>query len=319
MSFQILPATRQGVKPLIVPFAESGCGKTMSALLLARGIAGPDGKIILGDSEAGRGSLYADVIPGGFLTFGIEPPFSPSRYIEAIDAIEEAGADVGILDSGSHEWEGISGVLDMAGENEQRSGKPGLHNWKTPKLEHAKFVQRLLRTKIPFIICLRAKYKSRQAKNERGKTEIVKDDFTSPIQAEDFIFEATAHFEIMPDHSIRLTKCSHPDLRKCFPEKGPIEIKHGQLIAQWAAGAAIQNSVSAPAVNSTEARGDAAKELWELVKEKFKTPGNFADFLKREGLIGQSDLLTQISIEKIKELHRILTIQLAKENDAASK
>lgn len=235
--FQIKKATRTGVKPMIAMYAESGCGKTMSALLLARGMAGPNGKIILADSESGRGSLYADVIPGGYETFDLCPPFSPQRYIAAIDAMENAGADVGILDSASHEWEGIGGVLEMAGENEDRSGKPGLHNWKQPKLEHAKFVQRLLRSKMPIIVCLRAKHKSRQVKNDRGKTEIVKDDFASPIQAEDFIFEATAHLEIMPDHTIRLTKCSHPALGKCFPDdfKAPISIQHGELVAQWAA------------------------------------------------------------------------------------
>lgn len=248
--FQINKATRQHVKPMIVTYAESGCGKTMSALLLARGIAGPNGKIILADSESGRGSLYADVIPGGYETFDLAAPFSPQRYIAAIDAMEEAGADVGILDSGSHEWEGIGGVLDMAGENEDRTGKPGLHNWKTPKLEHAKFVQRLLRSKMPIIVCLRAKHKSRQVKNDRGKTEIVKDDFASPIQAEDFIFEATAHLEIMPDHSIRLTKCSHPNLGKCFPDdfKGPITVEHGAAIAEWAAcGGRMPAPQSAPA------------------------------------------------------------------------
>ncbi len=231
--FEIKKATRVGVKPLIVPYSESGCGKTMSSLLLARGLAGPNGRIVLGDSESRRGSLYADVIPGGYETFDLTQPFSPARYIEAIDMIEASGADVGILDSGSHEWEGPGGVLDLAGDNEQKSGKSGLHNWKGPKLEHAKFVQRLLRTKIPFIVCLRAKYKSRQTKDEKGKTVIIKDEITSPIQAEDFIFEATCHFEILHDHLIRLTKCSHPSLRGCFPETGPIEIRHGELLAQW--------------------------------------------------------------------------------------
>lgn len=233
MSYTITKATRQGISPLIVAYSESGCGKTYSSLLLARGMAGPNGKIVVADSESRRASLYADVLPGGFETFDLCAPFSPQRYIEAIDAIEESNASVGILDSGSHEWEGPHGVLDMAAEIEEKTGKTGLHCWKTPKFEHAKFVQRLLRIKIPIIVCLRAKYKSRQKKDERGKTIIVKDEATSPIQAEDFIFEATCHFEILPDHSINLTKASHPSLRECFPEKGPIAIKHGEMLAQW--------------------------------------------------------------------------------------
>lgn len=263
MSFQIHPATRVGVNPLVVLYSESGCGKTYSALLLARGMAGPSGKIVVADSESGRASLYADVLPGGFETFDLGAPFSPVRYVEAIDTIEAAGAAVGIIDSGSHEWEGIGGVLDMAGEIEQKSGKAGLHCWKTPKFEHAKFVQRLLRTKIPFIVCLRAKYKSRQTKNEQGKTVIVKDEATSPIQAEDFIFEATCHAEVLQNHTIILTKCSHPTLRDCFPKdkSGPITTAHGVALAAWC------NAAAAPLTKKAEDPLKVLKaKIWYMAK-----------------------------------------------------
>lgn len=262
MSFEIHKATRAGVNPLIVPYSESGCGKTMSALLLARGLAGPTGTIVVADSESRRASLYADVIPGGFDAFDIAAPFTPARYVEAVDAIEAAGAAVGIIDSGSHEWDGIAGVLDMAGENESRTGKPGLHNWKQPKFEHAMFVQRLLRAKIPLIICLRAKYKTRQTKDDKGKTVLIKDDVTSPIQAEDFIFEATCHFEILHDHSIRLTKCSHPALRACFPATGPITIAHGEALARWCAAPGGPGQRPEPAND----RKSLLSELWKISK-----------------------------------------------------
>ena len=226
-------ATRQGVKPLIGLFAESGCGKTMSALLLARGFVGPDGKVVLVDSESGRGNLYADVIPGGYETLQLDEPFSPSRYVEAVKAVEESGARMGILDSVSHEWEGLGGVLDMATENEKQSRKPGLHNWRQPKMEHSKFLLRLLQSPIPWILCMRAKHKTRQTRNGQGKTEIVKDEFTTPIQADGFIFEMTCHAEIMQDHSLRITKSGHPDLKKCFPDAGPACVEHGEKIAKW--------------------------------------------------------------------------------------
>jgi hypothetical protein len=145
----IKPATRQGVKPLISLYSESGCGKTYSALLLARGFVGPSGRIVLVDSESGRGSLYADVLAGGYDVLQLDAPFEPKRYVEAMNAVEQSGAQIGIIDSGSHEWEGTSGVLDMAMENEAKSGRAGLHNWKAPKLEHSKFVLRLMQSSIP--------------------------------------------------------------------------------------------------------------------------------------------------------------------------
>ena len=260
MTFQIKQATRVGINPLIVAYSESGCGKTFSALLLARGMAGKGGKIVVADSESGRASLYADVIEGGFETFDLAAPFSPDRYCQAVDAIEQSGAVVGVIDSGSHEWEGTGGVNDMAMENEARSGRAGLHNWKTPKFEHAKFVQRLLRAKIPLIVCLRAKYKTRQKKDDKGKTVIIKDETTSPIQAEDFIFEATCHFEILQNHSIILTKCSHPSLRDCFPkdQTTPITSEHGAKLAAWC------NAAGQPAkgTGNHQCRPVSRKRLW---------------------------------------------------------
>jgi AAA domain len=255
MSFEIKKATRVGVRPLIGLYSESGCGKTYSALLLARGLVGPTGKIVMADSESGRGSLYADVLPGGYDTLELGQPFSPARYIEAIDAVEQSGAAVGIIDSASHEWEGIGGVLDLATQNEERTGKAGLHCWKAPKLEHAKFMLRMLQSSIPWIVCLRAKYKSRQTKVD-GKTQIVKDEATSPIQAEDFIFEMTCHMEILQNHTPIVTKCSHPALRACFPEdkKEPIAIKHGELLAAWCSnpsGSKSQQSSKKAATETT--------------------------------------------------------------------
>lgn len=256
--FQIKKATRQGVRPLICLYAESGCGKTMSALLLARGFVGPKGRIVMADSESGRGSLYADVIEGGYDVIDLTEPFSSERYVDVISAVEQSGAAIGVLDSGSHEWEGIGGVLDYAGENEAKSGKAGLHNWKTPKFNHAKFMLKLLKSPIPWVICLRAKYKTRQGKDERGKTCIIKDDHVSPIQAEDFIFECTAHAEVLPDHSIHLTKCSHPALRDCFPAKGPITTEHGAKIAAWCAAPSISQGAALPVQGSNNAVDRAA-------------------------------------------------------------
>lgn len=284
MPFEIKKASRAGVKPLIGIYGESGTGKTMSALLLARGLAGA-GKVILIDSESGRGSLYSDVIPSGYDTLELREPFSPARYIEAIQAVEATDAAVLVIDSASHEHEGIGGVLDMANENEVRSGKAGLHNWKVPKMEHAKFMLKMLQSKLPIIVCLRAKYKTRQAKgtvemaesgaisrNQVGKTVILKDEKTSPIAAEDFIFEMVAHMEILQDHSIVLTKVSHPSLRDCFPkdQTEPISGKHGELLAAWcnAAGKPLTNQAATPPAAAAKKVATEATRNWMLEQLK---------------------------------------------------
>lgn len=237
MSFMFRPAARTNSKLFLAIYGESGSGKTYSALMLARGLAGPTGKVMMIDTESRRGELYADVIPGGYDVAQLEAPFSPERYMQAIDAAEKAGAAVLVIDSMSHEWEGIGGVLDMASEIEKRTGKPGLHCWKEPKLQHKRLMLKLLQTPLHIVACVRAHHKSRQVKNERtGKSEIVKDEDTTPTQAEDFIFECTAHMEVLRDHRIRLTKCSHPQMRPCFPTDRPISVETGQALAAWCAG-----------------------------------------------------------------------------------
>ena len=308
MSFEIKRATRVGVRPLICLYAESGCGKTMSALLLARGFVGPQGRIVMADSESGRGSLYADVIEGGYDVLDLSEPFSPSRYVETITAVEQSGASIGVLDSGSHEWEGIAGVLDQAAENESESKRPGLHNWKKPKFEHAKFVLKLLKSSIPWIICLRAKFKTRQGKDERGKTCIIKDDHVSPIQAEDFIFEMTAHAEILPDHSIRLTKCSHPALRDCFPSKGPITTEHGAAIARWCAAPSQSQAPRPDAGTATRpaappSGGEVAalkKRLWKITEKiHLGNAAGLEQWLWDEAFIDTTEMLGSLSAERL--------------------
>lgn len=291
---QLKQATRVGVTPLICLYGESGCGKSMSALLLARGYAGSSGRIGQIDTEENRGSLYADIIPGGYETLLLQEPFLPSRFIEAISTVENSGCKIGVLDSGSPEWE--LGVLEMAGESESR-GKPGLHNWRRPKLEHNTFMLRLMRSKIPWIICLRAKYKSRQVKDHNGKTQIVKDDVISPIQAEDFLFEMTAHACILPDHSAKLTKVSHPALRDCFPLKGPIEAKHGELLAQWCSNAGGSKPVQ-PAGNSL---AKLKNELFSITMSRHNGDAQALErFLIDEIFIPDNARLADLTAEEIK-------------------
>lgn len=258
----IRPASRQSIKPLVSLYAESGCGKTYSALLLARGFVGPTGRICMVDTESGRGELYADVLSGGYDVARLDPPFSPQRYIEAMSSVEKAGYSLGILDSGSHEWEGEGGVLDLAAESEEKSGKPGLHIWRAPKLAHGLWVRALLRAPIPWIVCLRAKFKSRQVKHE-GRTQIVKDETLSPLQAEDFLFECTAHGCIDAQHRFTLTKVNHPDLRNCFPKAAPITTEHGAALAKWCAAggspATAGSALPSPADSAAPAAAPKAK------------------------------------------------------------
>src|SRR5215470_11276783 len=107
MTFTFTPAVRQQVGLLIALAGASGSGKTYSALRLAKGIS-PSGKIFFIDTEARRGLHYASQFQ--FMHADMRPPFSPERFVEGIRAAEEAGAEVVVLDSFSHEYDGEGGI-----------------------------------------------------------------------------------------------------------------------------------------------------------------------------------------------------------------
>jgi len=245
MSFAITKATRTGVKPLVGWYGRSGSGKTMSALLFARGLVGENGRIVLIDSENRRGSLFADVIPGGYGVIDIAPPFSPDRYSEAF-TVAEKDADVVVIDSLSHEHNGEGGLLDlqeaeldrMAGDDFKKREQCKLAAWIRPKLSHKSFIQKILRCQCALICCLRAEEKTHIAKGQDGKSRVITDEFSSPLFDKRFVFELLLSFEsIARDREggyVIPRKITHPSIAALLPgENEQIGVKHGAALAAW--------------------------------------------------------------------------------------
>lgn len=246
-AFTFRPASRSEAKPLIGLYAESGCGKTLSALYLARGFVGPTGKIGMIETESGRGEAYADILPGSYSVLSIRDDFSPRRYGEAITAAERAGLGALIIDSASHEWESAGGVLSMAADN-QAAGKTGVIVWQKPKMEHQQhFMLRLLATPIPLVIvCMRAKYPMLEKKKPDGKKEWVRSTDLDPKQSDDILFEMFLHGWIDKEHKFHGTKYTRPDLAEIIRDGEPISIKTGELLAEWARGGTPRPAATPP-------------------------------------------------------------------------
>lgn len=239
------PAVRKGSHVLIALEGESGSGKTLSALLLARGLVGSKGKIGVLDTETERALTYADDARIGEWTHAdLTYPYTPERYVQSLREAEKAGLDVLIIDSGSHEWEGIGGVIEIA-EEPNGAGKvnDGLVKWARPKFRHKKFVQALLTTRMHIIVCLRAKEKMVQQVNpETKKKEIVSAGFI-PVQDKRFAYEMTVRLFLSnadgSDEKGRITVKKCPDkLLPAFPEGQRVTIKSGEMVKAWVDGGA---------------------------------------------------------------------------------
>lgn len=232
---QFTKAQREGTHVIIGIFGESGCGKTMSAILMARGLVGPQGRVAFLDTETGRGKMYAH-LAGGYDYAELTPPFTPERYTESVKAAEDAGYDALIIDSGSAEWEGIGGILESAENGRSANGSPlsGLIKWAKPKAAHKRYVQSLLTTRMHLIICLRAKERMEQ----KGNT-VVSTGYVS-VQDKRFIYETTVLL-FLPNEGNRgiprLDKCPE-DLLGAFPAGKRISLETGAKIAEWVHGGA---------------------------------------------------------------------------------
>jgi hypothetical protein len=237
-------AERRGTHIILAAYGESGCGKTYSLIKLGRGLVGPNGKLGMLDTETGRGLIYAKVA-GGYEYAELTPPFTPERYAEAVDDAEQAGIDALIIDSGSHVWEGMGGILEMADSQVSQSGKSleGLVKWARPKARYKKYVQRLLTSRMHLLISLRAKERFVQGRNPQTlKEEIISAGYI-PIQDKRFIFETTVQL-FLPVHEDR-KKLGVPVVQKCpedlygaFPEGEHIGEETGSRIAEWVNGGA---------------------------------------------------------------------------------
>lgn len=229
----IQPARREGSHVLISLTGPSGSGKTMTAIKIARGLIGPQGRLGFLDTETGRGRLYSDLTPYDYGE--LTPPFSPARYVEAIDDFEQHKVDALIIDSASHEWEGVGGVQEMA----DATGKQGLLKWQAPKAAHKRFINRLLMSRMHIFVCLRAREKMVQVKDERGRDQIVSDGYHE-IQEKNFIYEMTASVLLLPGGRKLVTKCPAA-LQAAFGAVGQYSEGYlgedtGRMLAEWVKG-----------------------------------------------------------------------------------
>lgn len=261
MSFTFAPAKREQVSLLIALAGASGSGKTFSALRLAKGMA-PSGKIAFIDTEARRGLHYAEQFE--FMHADMRPPFRPAAFVEGIQAAEKSGAEVVIIDSFSHEYDGQGGIMDWADELEA-SGTKSPGNWKVPKGAHKKLMNSLLQCRASIIFCLRADEKIEIAR-ENGKT-VVRPLGWMPICEKRFMFEMTASFTLTPDKP----GIPHFDLphklqsqhRAFFSDRAPISEESGKALAEWARGGnpvSPGNQAAATSAASGAAPSGAADE-----------------------------------------------------------
>ena len=248
MSFVIKKASKKAKKMRIGVAAPSGHGKTYSSLLIAKGLCDDWSKICVIDSERDSASLYADL--GAYSVINLEAPFTPERYIEAITAVEQAGFEVAIIDSTTHEWAGSGGCLEI---HATLGGR--FQDWAKVTPRHNAFIDKILTSSCHVITTVRKKQEY-SIDTSSGKPKVEKQGL-GDVTRDGFEYELDLAFEIVNDKHLAKASKDRTGLFANQPE-ALITEETGKMLKEWANNGA---SVLDDALSNLR----KAKDLKELV------------------------------------------------------
>lgn len=231
MNITFVDAEREKLYAKIAFIAASGGGKTVSALKLAFGLTGDWSKIAVADTENKRalayvGTEHTGVKIGTFKHAPMYAPFKTANFSEAIDVAIKMGMECLIIDSFSHEWEGLGGVTHAA---EEAGGE--FWHWKGPKIEHRRLVDKIQQSPIHIIVTIRTKqeYAVIPGGGKNGKNAIEKLGM-KPVQSNDLDYEFLIAFHLNEDHEA-IAKKDNTGLFK--HEEFRVEVEHGKKLREW--------------------------------------------------------------------------------------
>ncbi len=230
----------------------SGSGKTFSSLLIANGLCNDWSKIAVIDSENHSSELYSHL--GSYNVLQLSAPYTPEKYVQAIEACGQAGMQVIIIDSISHEWEYVLEAHALL------PGNNSFTNWQKIGLRHKRFIQAILSSKAHVIVTTRTKQD--YVLNERNGKMIPEKVGLKAVQREGLDFEFTLVFDLnMKNHAI-----ASKDRTGLFfgqPEQ-KLGIETGRVIYNWC-NASTDNPTSV--ISATIYNCNTINELLELYNQ----------------------------------------------------
>lgn len=280
------------MKNLVI--SPSGGGKSYTSLRLATGFAkrleeldGKEHKIAYINTESNRGRLYAKEFDYDILD--LKPPFEPENYMEAMEDAEDAGYDILIIDSLTHEWSGKGGCLEI---HSNIKGKDSYMNWKTVSPRHEAFMDKILDSKLHIFATVRGKDAYERGSNERGFVtyEKVAMGYDQRKNLE-YLFFASFMIDLKT-HKAEAVK----DNTNLFTLVERLSEKHGKMLCDWA-----YNTTSEKAKELKEEKQKVRDQIKAEENEEFAEGGIYKKQLESEISDNLSDIIKDI-ISLSKEL-----------------
>lgn len=219
----ISKASRKKAKMRLTLSGPSGAGKTYGALLVAYGLTGNLSKVCVIDTENSSAELYAHL--GDYNTIQLAAPFNPEKFIAAIQICEEARIETIIIDSASHEWDGLGGILDI------HASIPGnsFTAWSKVTPRHNAFIQTMLQSSCHIITTVRSK--TEYVLSDKNGKQVPEKVGMKGIQKDGYEYDATLAFELNINHTAQVSK----DRTGLFTGKHDFVLtpEVGRKIKQW--------------------------------------------------------------------------------------
>lgn len=233
-------ATKKKAKLRLAIVGPSGSGKTYSALAIGCGLGS---KVAVIDSEGTSAQLYGDKFE--FDTDTLEK-FSPVDYINKIKEAEQAGYEVIVIDSLSHEWFGTDGALDLVNkESIKAKGGNSYFAWRNVTPLHNQLINTIIQSKAHIIATMRTK-EAYVVDDNSGK-KVPKKIGLEAIQRDGIAFEFTIVGDMDLEHNLIITKTRMSEI------DGAVVNRPGKAFAEtllkW-----LDSGVDAPKVETPVAK-----------------------------------------------------------------
>lgn len=216
------PATRTASKARIALAGPSGSGKTYTALTFAHTLGD---RVAVIDTERGSASKYAGLNGWAFDTVTPDS-FSPDSLVALLG--EAAEYDVVVVDSLSHYWMGVDGMLEQADKLKSRNNT--FSGWKEARPAERRMIDALVSHPGHVIVTMRTKTEYVIEENDRGKKEPRKVGM-KPEQREGIEYEFDVVGELDFDNTLTVSKSRIHTLAKAVvPMPGS---EFAEKIADW--------------------------------------------------------------------------------------
>lgn len=210
MTIEFLPATRAASKARIALTGPSGAGKTYTGLTIAHRLAEIEGgRLAVIDTERGKSQLYKGLNGWDFDVYTPQT-YSPLSLVEILGVVAGGGWPVCFLDSWSHYWSGVDGMLELVDRKGKANGNFG--GWKEARPDERRMIDALVSAPFHLVVTLRVKTEYVVEENSKGKQAPRKIGL-KPDQRDNMEYEFDVIGDMDADTNFTVSKTRIPPLQ----------------------------------------------------------------------------------------------------------